>query len=127
MAFPEGLKDKWLFHLKPKTLPEKVRPAMLFLPQFSQRRYLTQITPELAAEKMAAMNRLTRELDDYGWYAAALEMHWPKAGQASHRFNVLRRFAEQAYCFELGIDRSAGVEAVVNDILGATHSLEFIL
>ncbi|MCI0694741.1 hypothetical protein L0337_22390 [candidate division KSB1 bacterium] len=127
MAFPEGLKDKWLFHIRTNTLPEKIKPALLFLPQFSRRRYLTQIAPELAAEKMVAMNRLTRELDDYGWYAAALDMHWPKVGQASHRIEVLRRFAEQVYCFELGIDRSAGVEAVVNDILGATHSLEFML
>ncbi|MGH7494122.1 MAG: hypothetical protein ACREOO_17235 [bacterium] len=127
MAFPEGLKDKWLFHFRTNTLPEKVRPTMLFLPQFSQRRYATQIAPELAAEKMVAMNRLTRELDDYGWYASALDMHWPKVGQASHRIEVLRRFAEQAYCFELGIDRSAGVDAVVNDILGAVHSLEFML
>jgi hypothetical protein len=127
MAFPEGLKDKWLFHLKTNALPEKIKPALLFLPQFSRQRYLTQIASELAAEKMVAMNRLTRELDDYGWYAAALDMHWPKVGQASQRLEVLRRFAEQAYCFELGIDRSAGVEAVVNDILDAIHSLKFIL
>jgi hypothetical protein len=127
MAFPEGLKDKWLFHIKTNTLPEKIKPALLFLPQFSRRRYLTQIAPELAAEKMVAMNHLTRELDDYAWYAAALDMHWPKVGQARHRIEVLRRFAEQAYCFELGIDRTAGVEAVVNDILGTAHSLEFML
>ncbi len=121
MTFPEGLKDKALFHLQAHGRSEQVKPAALFLPQFSPQRYLTPLTPELAAEKMAAMNRLTRELDDYGWYAAAPDMHWPRAGQAAQRFEVLRRLAGQARCFELGIDRSAGVEAVVEDILGAVN------
>lgn len=121
MAFPDGLKDKSLFHLKTSALPEKVKPAALFLPQFSPRRYLTPLGAEPAAEKILAMNRLTRELDDYGWYAAALDMAWPKAGQAAHRIEVLRRFAAQVRCFDLGIDRSAGVEAVVEDVLRAVN------
>ncbi|MDZ7359726.1 MAG: hypothetical protein ONB46_03215 [candidate division KSB1 bacterium] len=124
MTFPEGLKDKSLFHLRANGRLNKVKPAALFLPQFSPRRYLTPLPPPLAAEKMAAMNRLTRELDDYAWYAAALEMHWPQAGQAAKRLEVLRRFAEATRCFELGIDRTAGVEAVVMDILNAIDSLE---
>jgi hypothetical protein len=124
MIFPEGLKDKSLFHLRTSALPartfepEKVKPAVFFLPQFSPRRYMISLDPESAAEKMVAINRLTRELDDYGWYASALDMHWPHAGQASNRIEVLRRFAKNVRCFELGIDRSAGVEAVVEDILG---------
>ncbi|MDZ7291735.1 MAG: hypothetical protein ONB44_09825 [candidate division KSB1 bacterium] len=118
MAFPEGLKEKWLFHLRTNDLPVKVKPAVLFLPQFSPRRYVTPLAPELAAEKMVAMNRLTRELDDYAWYAAAIEMHWPKTGLANNRIEVLRRFTANARCFELGIDRTAGVTAVVEDILG---------
>jgi hypothetical protein len=124
MAFPEGLKDKSLFHLHAEGRTEKVKPAALFLPQFSPRRYLKTLPPDVVAEKMAAMNRLTRELDDYAWYAAALEMHWPQAGQAAQRLEVLRRFAARTRCFELGIDRSAGVEAVVEDILGTIDSLE---
>ncbi len=122
MAFPEGLKDKWLFHLKKSELPPKIKPRWMFLPQFSSRRYLKALAPELAAEKIQAMNRLTRELDDYGWYAAALDMHWPKAGQARNRVEVLRRFAQQVRCYELGIDRSAGVEAVVEDIFKTIQS-----
>jgi hypothetical protein len=117
MNFPEGLKDKALFHLDPSALSEKVKPAALFLPQFSPRRYLTPLAPDVAAEKILAMNRLTRELDAYGWYAAALEMHWPRIGQAQKRIEVLQRFTQRARCYELGIDRAAGVEAVVEDIL----------
>jgi hypothetical protein len=127
MAFPEGLKDKWLFQLEAHKDAEKARPVALFLPHFSSRRSLTQIAPELAVEKIMAMNRLTRELDDYGWYAAALEMAWPQASHARNRLDVLHRFTEQTLCFELGIDRSAGVEAVVEDVLRAIHATEFIL
>jgi hypothetical protein len=118
MAFPEGLKKKWFFHLRTNEPSQKVKPAALFLPQFSARRFVTPITSDLAAEKLVAINRLTRELDDYSWYAAALEMHWPNIGQARSRLEVLRRFAKSVRCYELGIDRSAGVEAVVEDILG---------
>jgi len=116
MAFPEGLKKKWLFHLKSNQLSAKAKPAVLFLPQFAPQRYLMPLTAEIAAERLVAVNRLTRELDDYGWYAAALDMTWPRPGQAGHRVQVLRQFAEQVRCFELGIDRSAGVEAVVEDV-----------
>lgn len=117
MAFPEGLKKKWFFHLRTNGQLQKVKPAALFLPQFTAQRFVTPLTSELAAEKMVAINRLTRELDDYSWYAAALEMHWPNIGQARNRLEVLRRFAENVRCYELGIDRSAGVNAVVEDIL----------
>ncbi len=118
MAFPEGLKKKWFFHLRTNGQSQKVKPAALFLPQFTAQRFVTPLTSDLATEKMVAINRLTRELDDYSWYAAALEMHWPNIGQAKNRLEVLRRFAENVRCYELGIDRSAGVEAVVEDILG---------
>ncbi len=119
MTFPEGLKDKTMFHPPSRKSVEKVKPAALFLPQFSPQRYVKKISPELAAEKMLAMNRLTRELDDYYWYASALEMHWPKPNHSMQRAEVMRRFTSQARCFELGIDRGAGVDAVVEDILHA--------
>ncbi|NUO82906.1 hypothetical protein HUU05_22780 [candidate division KSB1 bacterium] len=117
MFFPEGLKDKTMFHPPLRESLEKVKPAALFLPQFSPQRYVKAIPPELAAEKMLAMNRLTRELDDYYWYAAALDMHWPAPNRAQQRSEVLHRCAARAHCFELGIDRAAGVNAVVEDIL----------
>ena len=101
----------------------KGKPAVLFLPQFAPQRYLLPLTAEIAAERLVAINRLTRELDDYGWYAAALDMTWPRPGQAAHRVQVLRRFAEQVRCFELGIDRSAGVEVVVEDIFRTVSAI----
>lgn len=124
MTFPEGLKDKWLFHLEDKKLPEKVKPATLFFPQFASQAFVKPLLPAVALEKISAMNRLTRELDDYGWYAAALDIHWPKAGQAQRRIGVLSRLVGHVRSFEIGIDRAAGVGAVVEEIMTATNSLE---
>lgn len=117
MRFPAGMKDKSLFHFQPGA--EKAAPAALFLPQFSRQRYVAALAPQTAMEKILAMNRLTRELDDYGWYAAALDMHWPNPGLADKRLAALRRFTQKVRCFELGIDRQAGVAAVVKDILAS--------
>lgn len=117
MHFPEGLKEKSMFHVQLSEAARQVKPAALFLPQFSPQRDRRPLASNLAAERMMAMNRLTRELDDYFWYASALEMHWPREGQGARRMAVLQRFTQNAKCFELGIDRRAGVEAVVEDVL----------
>src|SRR6266508_3667717 len=119
MPFPEEAKEKWLFRPTDDDLPERVKPAVLFLPRFAPRRYLRQLAPDLAAEKVIAINGLVRELDDYNWYASALNMTWPRTGQAAQRVAVLGQLCRTVLCFELGIDRSAGVEAVVEDILTA--------
>ena len=117
MKFPQGLKDKWLFHYQLNGTAQANRPAVLFLPVFSETRFVAPVAPEVAAEKMFAMNRLTRELDDYQWYASALDMLWPRPGAARHRFDALLNCFSQIPCYELGIDRTAGVDAVVSDIL----------
>ena len=122
MFFPEGLKEKWLFNIKSDAIRENVIPTVLFLPTFSSQRYLTPIPPDIAAEKLVAINRLTLELDDYAWYAAALDMTWPRPGLAERRIQVLQKLTERIRCFELGVDRSAGVDAVVEDILKATFA-----
>ena len=117
MRFPEGLKDKDMFHVQSAAGTEQVAPAVLFLPQFTAKRFVLPLAPQFAAEKMIAMNRLTRELDDFAWYAAALEMHWPQAGRAAQRVEMLHKLTQRARCFALGIDRTAGVHAVVEDVM----------
>ena len=120
MHFPEGLKDKSLYHIDTKSLPTNVPPKAIFLPVFSPVRYTRQIDPQIAAEKFCSTNRLTRELDDFYWYAGALEMTWPRIGQAALRANVLHQLTQSAKCYELGIDRNLGVDAVVEDIISRT-------
>jgi len=121
MAFPEGLKEKSLFHFEVTKSAARSRPVALFLPQFTPTRQIREIAAAVAMEKIIAMNRLTLELDDYGWYAAALDLHWPQAGQASRRVETVQRFSHNLRCFELGIDRTAGVAAVVEDILATVQ------
>ena len=117
MAFPEGLKEKWLFHYDTAELPQQVPPAAVFLPVFASGHGATAVAPEIAAEKMINMNRLTRELDDYEWYAAALNMIWPQPGLAARRAQTVARCFSRVPCYELIIDRRAGLQAVVEDIV----------
>src|SRR2546426_3557276 len=72
MTFPEGLKEKELYHVvSPRD--GGVAPWGVFLPRFSGGRGARRLPAGIAVEKFAAMNRLTRELDDYAWYSAALD------------------------------------------------------
>ncbi|MFQ5628866.1 MAG: hypothetical protein ACE5I1_08905 [bacterium] len=119
MNFPAGLKDKSLYHFNAGNMPASVRPAALFLPSFSPNRSVKRLTAEIAVEKMLAANRLTLEIDDYYWYASALEMVWPKIGQMNLRSKILSMLTQRSQCFELGIDRTQGVEAVVKDIMNS--------
>ena len=112
---PDGLKDKTMYRVDGAAT--RVTPRALFLPRFTARRSVRPVAPELAVERIIAMNRLTIELDDYGWFAAALDLHWPEAGNAERKIDTVRRFARATPCFDLGIDRAAGVDAVVDDIL----------
>lgn len=122
MDFPEGLKDKELYHIVQNDLPERTRPAVCFLPVFSEKRYVMPLAPEIALEKIQAMNRLTRELDDFYWYAAALQMHWPRANLTNVQFQTIAQCIDNMPCFELGIDRRLGVTAVVQDIVETLES-----
>jgi hypothetical protein len=117
MAFPDGLKDKRLFHPSGPAAPSKVKPAVVFLPTFSARRYVRPLPSPIAAERIVATNRLTRELDDYGWYAAAPNMIWATPRRTGELHAVPHELASRARCFELGIDRGGGIDAVVEDIV----------
>jgi hypothetical protein len=70
-----------------------------------------------------ACNTLTLELNDYYWYCAALDLLWPEAGHAAARLDVLRRLCENSTCYSLGIDKSLGVDAVVNRIVSRDNGV----
>ena len=112
-----GRKDKSLFHLSSAADLESVRPAAIFIPQFAPGGFVRRIPPAVACELLFAVNRLTLEVNDYYWYTAALDLLWPQAGNAERQLAVLRRLTEAAPCYALGIDRSAGVDAVVDCIV----------
>jgi hypothetical protein len=118
MQFPAGLKDKHLFHVVPATVDPPWAPRALFLPHFSARR-VTRLSPAEAAERFMAMNRLTLEVDDYTWFASALDLHWPSPGLTARRTIAVEGLTRRATCFDLGVDPRAGVAAAVADVLGS--------
>jgi len=112
-----GAKGKSLFRLPDDETSRPVRPVALFIPRFTAQGSVTAIAPELASELLGATNRLTLELNDFSWYTAALDLLWPAAGHTVRQSSVLARLTAQTPCYALGIDRRAGVEAVVERVL----------
>ena len=118
MAFPSGLKEKHLFHVRPAAMDAPWAPRALYLPHFSARR-VTRLSAGEAAERFLAMNRLTLEVDDYTWFASALDLHWPSPGLTARRTSAVEALTRRAACFLLGVDPTAGVDAAVADVLGS--------
>jgi hypothetical protein len=121
VSFRGGLKHKALFQFPVQPALSAVRPAVLFLPQFSRHGFIRRIAPGEACELLAASNRLTLEVNDYYWYTAALDLLWPQSGNAQRQLDVLQRLATTTPCYSLGIDRSAGVGPVVERVLQCLH------
>jgi hypothetical protein len=118
-----GLKHKRLFGL-PRAAAAPAAPAALFLPRFAKPGYARRLEPGVACELIEASNRLTLELSDYAWYAAALDLLWPQPGTARGRLRVLERLTGTTPCWALGIDRAAGVEPVVEQVLRCLEGTE---
>lgn len=111
------LRYKSLFRLSTGQTGGPVRPAALFIPQFSRCGFVKRIPSGVAAEILGATNRLALELNDYYWYTAALDLLWPEAGNAERQLHALKRLTAATSCYNLGIDRSRGVGPVVDQIL----------
>lgn len=101
---------------------QAAQPVMLFVPEFSIRGFVRPIDPEVACELVGAINRLTLELNDYYWYTAALDLVWPEPNNAQRQLGVLKTLTATTPCYALGIDRTAGVQAVVDQVLKQVQS-----
>ena len=112
-----GSKHKTLYHLPHDADGISVRPVAVFIPKFTDEGFVKPMSAGVAAELVNASNRLTLELNDYDWYTAALDLLWPDPGHAARQVDVIRRLTEGTSCYALGIDRSAGVSAVVDRIV----------
>lgn len=109
-------KHKSLFRLPMSSEAPVVRPAAIFIPQFSEHGSVRPIPAAIASELLNATNRLTLELNDYNAYTAALDLLWPQAGNAQRQIQVLDRMTGSTPCYALGINRAAGVRSVVEQI-----------
>ena len=112
-----GSKHKSLFQLPPEPAGRPVRPVALFIPRFTGCGFARPIEADVASELLSASNRLTLELNDYYWYSAALDLVWPAPGHAARLVRTLTQLAAGTSCYTLGIDRTAGVTAVVDRIV----------
>jgi hypothetical protein len=110
-----GLKKKAMFVPPLDPDPAGVRPALVFLARFSPKGFARPLPPDVARDLIRATNQLTLELNDFYWYAAALDLLYPGGNEAAER--VLERLTRATPCLSLGIDRSAGVGAVVDQVL----------
>jgi hypothetical protein len=130
VSFRGGLKHKSLFQFPVQPSLPVVRPAVLFLPQFSSHGFVRRLAPGEACELLAASNRLTLEVNDYYWYTAALDLLWPQPGNAQRQLDVLQCLTATTPCYSLGIDRSAGVGPVVERVLqylqGSPEAMEAV-
>lgn len=121
IELPGGLRTKTMYWLPEGQKLRSAKPAIMFIPQFAKKGFTHPLSPGLAQEQINATNRLTLELNDYYWYTAALDVLWPEPGNSQRQLNVLNKLTKTAPCYSLGIDKSAGVEPVVDQIL---HCLE---
>ena len=117
LAVDGGAKHKVLFRPPEGDAGGPVRAAALFIPRFTECGSVTPIAAAVASEVLGAANRLTLELSDYDWYTAALDLVWPAPGQAMLQVSALAHLTASCPCYALGIDRNAGVDAVVDRIL----------
>ena len=110
-----GLKKKEMF-LPPADPDEPgALPAALFLGRFSEKGYVERLSPEVAHRQLVAANLLTLELNDFYWYSAALDFLWPSVPMNGD--DPVLRLSRDVPCYTLGIDRTAGVEPVVQRVL----------
>jgi hypothetical protein len=95
--------------------PPGVKAAKVFLARFSNHGFVKRIPPRQAYQVIQATNVLTLELNDYYWWAAALDLLWPELRVGAPQ--SLLHLTQTTPCYLLGIDRSRGTQPVVEQIL----------
>jgi hypothetical protein len=113
------LKQKTMFVPAADPSPSGVRAAHVFLARFSAPGGVQPLAPPVARDLLAASNRLTLELDDFEWWAAALDLLWPGTARAGG--DPIGRLVHATPCHALGIDRARGVLPVVEQILACVR------
>ncbi len=114
---PDGANHKNVYHVRRSAVVDAVEASAVFVPRFTPHGYVRPLDAERATEMLLAFNTLTREVNDYQWFAATLNVAWPTPRSLEHRAATLRGLLENTAVYEIGIDRSQGVEPVVRAIL----------
>jgi hypothetical protein len=114
---PDGANHKNLYHVRRHAVTDAVPVAALFVPRFTRHSFVRPLPVDRCMELLLAFNTLTREVNDYQWFAATLDVAWPTPRSLERRAATLRALLERARCYEIGIDRSQGIEPVVRAVL----------
>ena len=114
---PEGSNHKNLYQVdRSKAVVEEVAAAALFLPRFTSTGFVRPLQLETCMERLIAFNDLTREVNDYYWFAATLNVLWPTPRSLQKRAETLQSLLQGISLWELGIDRRQGITPVVQAI-----------
>jgi hypothetical protein len=114
---PEGSNHKNLYQVdRGKAVVDRVDATALFLPRFTGEGFVRPLEIEDCMERLIAFNDLTREVNDFYWFAATLNVLWPTPRSLQKRADTLRTLLQNISLWELGIDRSQGVAPVVQAI-----------
>jgi hypothetical protein len=97
-----------------------VEATALFVPRFTGRGYVRELPVDDCMERLIAFNELTREVNDFYWFAATLNVLWPTPNSLTRRADIMRQLLERMGRYEIGIDRKQGVEAVTRAIIERT-------
>lgn len=117
-SFPEGTRAKQLFHVRETFLKASVPAKLVILPEFSRKGGVSPLLPGDALQRLENYNHLTREVNDYYWFAATLNLLPEGSGEVLtlRRIETLRTLLSRIPACLLSIDRSAGVTPVIEDI-----------
>jgi len=114
---PDGANHKNVYHVRRTAVVDSVEASALFMPRFTHQSYVRPLEADRCVQFLLAFNELTREVNDYHWFAATLDVAWPVPHSLERRAATLRGLVERCGRWELGIDRSQGVEPVVRAVL----------
>jgi hypothetical protein len=121
-AIPDGAKAKNMYHLGRAAIADVVPAGWVFVPRFTSSAFVREMNVDECVERLLVCNELTREVDDYAWFAATLNLKWPTSRSLERRAETLRAFVQRMQRYEIGIDRTRGVEPVLHAILEHTRS-----
>jgi hypothetical protein len=114
---PDGANHKNVYHVRRAAVVDAVEATAVFVPRFTHDGFVRPLDLDRCMELLLAFNELTREVNDYRWFAATLDVAWPTPRSLERRAAALRGLLEKCSLWEIGIDRSQGVEPVVRTIL----------
>jgi hypothetical protein len=117
---PDGANHKNVYHVRRSAVVDAIEATSLFMPRFTKSGYVRPLDVDRCMELLVAFNELTREVNDYRWFAATLDVAWPTPRSLERRAATLRALLERVSRWEIGIDRTQGVDPVVRAILERT-------